>query len=87
MNCVKRFQPVVSFTQPAEVRNRHLTDINLWAGDVRLLLESRHHSLRLGRPLCANSGRLVVALEILTRVCTENLNPDVLAMKSAKDRV
>ena len=39
----------------------------------------------------ANLAKLLPVLPLIgggrTRVCTENLNPDVVVMKSAKDRV
>ena len=32
-------------------------------------------------------GAIVVVLVVVWLVCTENLNPDVMVMKTAKDRV
>ena len=44
------------------------------------------YSVRAGRAI-KMSHSLVARARIPRRVCTENLNPDVVVMKSAKDRV
>ena len=62
---------------------------------IRRLTPSRRHQLqaiaRLPGAMDSSSAFLprvrCNATQVTTTVCTENLNPDVVVMKSAKDRV